>query len=74
VSDSYNVYNACEKPWSELLKPDIVHRNGTLVIRPDSGDPVRVLTMVFEILGEQFGYETNSKGYGVLPKRLFARI
>ena len=55
MSDSYNVYNACEKPWSELLKPDIVHRNGTLVIRPDSGDPVRVLTMVFEILGEQFG-------------------
>jgi len=67
VSDSYDVYNACEKLWGELLKPDIIHRNGTLVIRPDSGDPVPVLTKVFEILGEKFGYETNSKGYRVLP-------
>ena len=67
VSDSYNVYNACEKLWGELLKPDIVHRNGTLVIRPDSGDPGTVLPKVFEILGEKFGYETNSKGYRVLP-------
>jgi len=67
VSDSYNVYEACEKLWGGLLKPDIVHRNGTLVIRPDSGDPVAVLTKVFEILGEKFGYETNSKGYRVLP-------
>jgi nicotinamide phosphoribosyltransferase len=67
VSDSYNIFNACEKLWGELLKPDIVHRNGTLVIRPDSGDPVTVLTKVFEILGSKFGYETNSKGYRVLP-------
>jgi len=67
VSDSYDVYNACEKLWGERLKPDIVHRNGTLVIRPDSGDPVPVLTKVFEILGEKFGYKTNSKGYRVLP-------
>jgi nicotinamide phosphoribosyltransferase len=28
---------------------------------------VTVLTKVFEILGEKFGYETNSKGYRVLP-------
>jgi len=67
VSDSYNIYNACEKLWGELLKPDVVHRKGTLVIRPDSGDPINVLTKVFEILGEKFGYETNAKGYRVLP-------
>jgi nicotinamide phosphoribosyltransferase len=67
VSDSYNIYNACEKLWGELLKPDVVKRKGTLIIRPDSGDPINVLTRVFEILGEKFGYETNSKGYRVLP-------
>jgi len=67
VSDSYNIYNACEKLWGELLKPDIVQRKGTLVIRPDSGDPINVLTKVFEILGQKFGYETNAKGYRVLP-------
>jgi nicotinamide phosphoribosyltransferase len=67
VSDSYNIYNACQKLWGELLKPDLLHRQGTLVIRPDSGDPINVLTKVFEILGEKFGYETNAKGYRVLP-------
>ena len=67
VSDSYNIYDACEKLWGELLKPDVLARPGTLVIRPDSGDPIQVLTRVFEILGEKFGYETNAKGYRVLP-------
>jgi nicotinamide phosphoribosyltransferase len=67
VSDSYDVYNACEKLWGELLKPDIVHRKGTLVIRPDSGDPLQVLPKVLEILGAKFGYEVNTKGYRVLP-------
>jgi nicotinamide phosphoribosyltransferase len=67
VSDSYNIYSACEKLWGELLKPDVVHRKGTLVVRPDSGDPINVLTRVFEILGGKFGYKTNPKGYRVLP-------
>lgn len=70
VSDSYDVYNACEKLWGELLKPDVEKRQGTLVVRPDSGDPIRVLTKVFEILGEKFGYTTNAKGYRVLPPYL----
>lgn len=67
VSDSYNIFHACEKLWGELLKPDVVHRQGTLVIRPDSGDPVEVLAKVFGILGEKFGFETNVKGYRLLP-------
>jgi len=67
VSDSYDIFNACEKIWGELLKPDVVSRQGTLVIRPDSGDPVPVLAKVLDILGEKFGYETNGKGYRVLP-------
>lgn len=67
VSDSYNVYRACEKVWGELLKPDIVQRQGTLVIRPDSGDPVRVLARVFDIIAAKFGFTTNAKGYRVLP-------
>ncbi len=72
VSDSYDIYHACEKLWGELLKPDVVHRNGTLVIRPDSGDPIQVLPRVFEILGAKFGYVTNAKGYRVLPP--FVRV
>lgn len=67
VSDSYNIFNACEKLWGETLKPNVVNRKRTLVVRPDSGDPVTVLAKVFEILGAKFGYETNQKGYRVLP-------
>lgn len=67
VSDSYDVYNACETIWGGALKDEIEQRHGTLVIRPDSGDPVHVLAKVFEILGNRFGYSTNTKGYRVLP-------
>ena len=37
VSDSYNIYNACEHIWGEELHDKVMARNGTLVIRPDSG-------------------------------------
>ncbi len=69
VSDSYNVYEACEKLWGEALKEKVLHRQGTLVVRPDSGNPREVVLKVLEILAEKFGYETNRKGYRVLnPK------
>ena len=47
----------------------ILARDGVLVIRPDSGDPLVVLPKVLEILADKFGFETNNKGYKVLnPK------
>ena len=41
-----------------------------LVIRPDSGDPVELLEKIFTILFENFGFETNAKGYKVLPPQV----
>ena len=43
---------------------------GTLVIRPDSGDPATVVVKVLEILGSKFGFTINSKGYKLLPPYL----
>ena len=43
VSDSYNIFKACEEYWGGALKEEILKRKGTLVIRPDSGDPVTTL-------------------------------
>ncbi len=40
---------------------------GTLVVRPDSGDPATVVVKVLEILGSKFGFTINSKGYKLLP-------
>jgi len=70
VSDSYNIFRACEEYWGEELKAQVLNREGTLVIRPDSGDPVMTLLKIFEILFDKFGYTINSKGYKVLPPQL----
>ncbi len=69
VSDSYDIFNACENLWGEDLREKVTSRDGVLVIRPDSGNPIEVLPRVLEILGSKFGYEVNAKGYKVLnPK------
>jgi len=70
VSDSYNIFKACNEYWGEELKAEILNRKGTLVIRPDSGDPVRTLLEIFEILFNRFGFTLNSKGYKVLPPQV----
>lgn len=70
VSDSYDIFKACKEYWGEELKEKILNREGVLVVRPDSGDPVRTLLTIFEILFEKFGYTTNDKGYRVLPPQI----
>lgn len=66
VSDSWNIYEAVEKIWGEQLRQEVIDSGATVVIRPDSGEPVEVVSRVAQILSEKFGYETNSKGYKVL--------
>jgi nicotinamide phosphoribosyltransferase len=67
VSDSYDITNACREIWGGKLKQMVIDSGATLVVRPDSGDPLTVPVDVIEILGERFGYTVNSKGYKVLP-------
>ncbi|KAL4225832.1 hypothetical protein ACF0H5_013821 [Mactra antiquata] len=69
VSDSYNIWDACEKVWGGALKDLVVGRgeNGTLVVRPDSGDPPEVVVKVLNLLGKCFGSSDNKKGYKLLP-------
>ena len=66
VSDSYDIFNAASKLWGEDLKQLVIDSGATVVIRPDSGDPVEVNRRLVEILGEKFGYTTNAKGFKVL--------
>ena len=66
VSDSYDVFNAASKLWGEELRQQVVDSGATVVIRPDSGDPILVNRKLISILGERFGYTTNSKGFKVL--------
>jgi nicotinamide phosphoribosyltransferase len=66
VSDSYDIYNAAENLWGGELRQQVIDSGATVVIRPDSGDPVEVNRRLVEILGEKFGYTVNSKGFKVL--------
>lgn len=69
VSDSYDIYHACRELWGSRLKAKVLERNGVLVVRPDSGDPIKVVVAVLDILGDAFGYVRNKKGFKVLnPK------
>lgn len=70
VSDSYNIFNAVENLWGSELKEKVMQRKGTLVIRPDSGDPVKTLLKVFDLLFDKFGCTVNQKGYKVLPDQV----
>jgi len=70
VSDSYNIFRAVEQYWGTELKQQIMERDGTLVIRPDSGDPEKTLLRLFDILFDKFGFTTNEKGYRVLPPQV----
>lgn len=66
VSDSYDIYHACEHIWGGTLREKVLARKGTLVVRPDSGNPAEVVLNVMEILGEKFGAEPNRQGFKVL--------
>lgn len=71
VSDSYDIFSAVTK-WHRSGLFDIVKERGaTVVIRPDSGDPVNVIIRLLELL---FMYtkdwEVRPDGLKVLPKHI----
>ncbi|MFO0664228.1 MAG: nicotinate phosphoribosyltransferase [Polyangiaceae bacterium] len=67
VSDSYDLWNAIENIWGGTLKSEVEKTGGTLVVRPDSGDPTTVVCTALEKLMGKFGFTENKKGYRVLP-------
>ncbi|MBO1531313.1 nicotinate phosphoribosyltransferase [Psychrobacter sp. F1192] len=67
VSDSYDLWNAIDNIWGDALKNKVETMGGTLVIRPDSGNPAEVVCEALQRLTARFGATTNSKGYKILP-------
>ena len=66
VSDSYDIYNAISEHWGKTLREDVIRSGATLVIRPDSGEPVEVVLKCLELIDAAFGSTVNSKGFKVL--------
>lgn len=66
VSDSYDVFHAIREHWGKTLRQQVIDSGATVVIRPDSGEPVEVVHTCLSLLEEAFGSVNNSKGYRVL--------
>jgi len=64
VSDTYSFHNALDI-WADL-KDTIESTGGTVVVRPDSGDPKEMVMLALDKLSESYGYTINDKGYKVL--------
>ena len=69
VADSYDLDRFVSQYIGQDLKTKIENRDGWIVVRPDSGDPVEIVPRVLRLLDEKFGSDRNSKGFKVLnPK------
>ncbi len=54
----------------EKFKSQIVNRDGKVVFRPDSGDPVETTLRIIRNLESVFGHTVNDKGFKLLPPYL----
>ena len=86
VSDTWDLWKVCTQYLPEL-KEEIMKRDGKIVIRPDSGDPVDIICGisnsfpggnspqekgVIELLWDVFGGTVNEQGYKVLDPHIGA--
>lgn len=69
VSDTWDIYNVCNNILPKL-KDKILVRDGKLMIRPDSGDPVKITLEIIQLLDMHFGSFINEKGYKVLNPKI----
>jgi len=83
VSDTWDLWKVLTE-YLPNLKEEVLGRDGKLVIRPDSGDPVLIICGnpngsseaerkgVVELLWDIFGGATNNKGYKELDSHIGA--
>jgi len=69
VSDTWDYFNVLDTILP-ALREVILGRDGKLVIRPDSGDPVEVICQSMEKLWATFGGTVNEKGYKELDPHI----
>ena len=65
VSDTWDLWKVCTE-HVVTLKEEILARDGKLVIRPDSGDPVHILCGYSGTQGDEYVDPTTPEGKGVI--------
>jgi nicotinamide phosphoribosyltransferase len=83
VSDTWDLWKVCTE-YLSALKETVLSRNGKVVIRPDSGDPVNIICGdplgktpeerkgVVELLWDIFGGTVTDKGFKLLDPHIGA--
>ena len=69
VADSYDITHAVEDLIGGVLQAQVIaagDKGATIVIRPDSGDPVEWLPKLLGMLESKFGATRNGKGYKLI--------
>ncbi len=70
VSDSYDMMRAVNAYWGDALREQVLARDGVLIVRPDSGDPMQIVPKVIEALMARFGHSTTAQGYRLLNEKV----
>jgi nicotinamide phosphoribosyltransferase len=74
VIDSYDTMNAVNSIFGGELRDDVLRRSGTIVLRPDSGEPAAQLESIFNSIAAKFGLDLEcpsaKKGWKVLPQQI----
>ena len=66
VGDSYDIFRFAGEILGGDLHTEVVEREGLVVVRPDSGEPIPTMLKLLWILGEKFGWYNNTKSYRTL--------
>ncbi len=66
VSDTYNLMNAVDL-WTINLREEVRNWGGTIVIRPDSGDPTTIPVQTVQRIHQNVPGRSNRKGFLILP-------
>jgi len=69
VGDTWNIYKYCSEKLGGTFRDAIIHREGCLIARPDSGDYEGIIPKLLRILGDKFG-TSKIKGYNVLDPHI----
>lgn len=62
VSDSYDYCNAVDNIWGRELREQVINSGATIVIRPDSGNPLELIPYTLNSLAKNFGYTDQKDG------------
>lgn len=70
VIDSFNAFVFAEAVGQEPIRSKILERDGVVIFRPDSGNPVEVNSKLIDILWNNFGGGYTDKWYKLLDKHV----